>query len=404
MGGGWSSAVWLAGAAALAACASPAEDAAGQEQADAAAEVEPDAPAGHTGGVPLPASGDVPGTDFDEHIVPLADIHFDTFDGRSVPLSEASAEVIERLRDAIPPIEQTVYVGPGEAPLAAEELVLGYVTDAGQAYAYPIGILNFHEIINEELDGAPLLITYCPLCRSGVVYDRRLDGRELTFGNTSALYDNDMVMYDHQTNSYWWHIAGRAIVGELSGVELTPLPSRLAAWEEWRERHPDTLVLSTETGFDRPYERDPFSGYRERVNRGDRPFPNAEASRSDPRLDDGEEVLGVVLDGAARAYALRVLGDSVVNDELGGVPLVVLSQAQGPTGAAFDRRLDDRTLTFAVADDRIVDEQTGSTWGLDGRATSGPLAGQQLTSLPTRSSFWFAFVAAFPDTDVYESP
>ena len=336
------------------------------------------------------------------HIVPLEDIHFDTFDGRSLPLSRATPGDIERLRDWIPPIETPVYVAPEDGDLRPDDLVLGYVTEEGQAYAFPTRILNFHEIINEELDGRPILITYCPLCRSGVVFDRRLSGRALTFGNTSALYDNDMVMYDHQTNSYWWHIAGRAIVGELSGAEMDPLPSSMTVWEEWLDRHPGTLILSTDTGFDRPYDRDPFTGYRDLVNMERRPFPDAEASLYDDRLDDGEEVLGVVLDGVARAYPLRRLGDAVVNDELAGIPLVMMSRVEGPTGVVFHRRLEERTLSFVLEHGSIRDLETGSTWGLDGRAVDGPLAGQRLTPLPARSSFWFAFVASFPDTDVYE--
>ena len=358
-----------------------------------------------TGGVPLPPPGEVPDTDLSRHAVPLEDIHFNTFDGRSLPLAEASDADIERLRDAIPPIERTVYVGPdGVEILSDDDLVLGYVTQDGQPIAYPIKILNFHEIINEELAGVPLLVAYCPLCRSGVVYDRRVDGRELTFGNTSALLDNDMVMYDHQTNSYWWHIAGRAVVGELTGTELEPLPSSTTTWAEWQDRHPGTRVLSTDTGFARSYEVDPFDGFRSVINDGQRPFPDAEVSRHDDRLDDGEEVVGVVLDGQARAYPVRSLGDAVVNGELANTPLVVFSRAEGPAGVVYDRRVDGRELTFELVGDRIIDEQTGSTWGRDGRAIEGPLTDERLAPIRSRSAFWFAFVASFPDADVAELP
>ena len=354
------------------------------------------------GGVPLPPDSSLPETDLSQHTVPLEDIHFDTFDGGSVSLARATLEDFEALRDQIPPIEQPVYVDAGDIDiLEDDDLILGYVTETGQAYAYPVKILNFHEIVNEEFDGVPLLVTYCPLCRSGVVYDRRLDGRELTFGNTSALFDNDMVMYDHQTNSYWWHIAGRGIVGELSGAELEPLPSSMSTWRDWRERHPETLVLSTDTGFSRPYDHDPFDGFREEVNAGQRPFPDAEASVREDRLDDGEEVIGVVLDGLARAYPLRILGDAAVNDELADVPLVVFSSSEGPTGTVFERRLNGEVVTFEFADGRFRDQQTDSIWDIEGRAIEGPLAGSQLEPVPSRSSFWFAFVASFPETEVF---
>lgn len=357
------------------------------------------------GGVSLPSGDDLPDTDRWQHIVPLDDIHFDTFDGGSLPLSEAEPDQLDALRDAIPPIEEPTYVGPDDIDiLGDDDMVLGYVTESDQAYAYPIKILNLHEIVNENFDGVPLLITYCPLCRSGIVYDRRVDRRELTFGNTSALYDNDMVMYDHQTNSYWWHIAGRGLVGELSGAQMEPLPSSMSTWRDWRERHPDTRVLSPDTGFDRSYQRDPFAGFRERVNAGQRPFPDAEASASDERLDDGEEVVGVVVDGVARAYPVRTLGDEAVNDEVAGTPLVVFSSAEGPTGSVYDRRVDDDELTFVFADGHYRDEQTGTRWDIDGRALDGPLAGTQLEPVPNRSSFWFAFIASFPDAEVVDEP
>lgn len=346
----------------------------------------------------------LPETDFSQHTVPLEDIHFDTFGGGAVPLSEATPELIEELRDAIPPIDRPVYVGADEiAPdiLVDDDLVLGYVAPDGRARAYPLKILNFHEIVNEEFDGVPVLISYCPLCRSAVVYDRRLDGRTLTFGNTSALYENDLVMFDRETNSYWWQVAGRAIVGELSGEGLTPLPSSTTTWADWRARHPDTLVLSTDTGFERPYARDAFTGYRQAVRQGNFPFPLSEEVRNDQRLDPSEEVVGILIEGEARAYAVRQLGDGVANDELAGVPLVVLSSADGPTGAVFRRTVDGRDLTFRFEDGRYLDEETASVWSLDGRAVEGPLAGTELEPVAGRFSFWFAFVASFPEATVF---
>ena len=380
------------------------------EAPDEATAGSADHPVPHEGGVPLPAGTDVPLPDLDTADVPLEDIVFNTFDGSFLRLSDATSQRIVELRDRIPPIERPRYVLPGDDDLGDDDLVddddlvLGYVATDGQPYAFPIAILNFHEIINDEFAGEPVLITYCPLCRSGIVYDRTLDGDELTFGNTSALFDNDLVMYDHQTGSFWWHVAGRALVGERAGRSLTPLPSSMATWDEWLGRHPDTLVLSSDTGFDRPYGRgDPFAGYQDAVDDGHRGFPGADASRQDDRLRDGEDVLGIVLDDEARAYPLRQLGDAVINDELADTPLVVVSRAAGPSGVAFDRRVDGQTLTFAADGDGIVDEQTGSQWTRAGRAIDGPLEGSQLDAIPVRSSFWFAFVASFPDTDVFDA-
>lgn len=350
----------------------------------------------------LVVSDELPPLDLARHEVPLEDVHFDTFDGGSLPLSEASADDIRSLLDRIPPLDDPAYVPAEDAGfLADDDLVLGYEATDGSAWAYPIRIMNFHEIVNDDLGGIPVLVSYCPLCRSGVVYDRRAGDRTLSFGNTSALYESDLVMYDRETNSYWWQVAGRAIVGTLSGTELEPLPSVTTTWADWRGQHPETAVLSLETGFDRPYERDPFRSYQAVVNDGSVPFPVDEDVLGDARLEPGTEVLGVVVGEDATAYPLAAIGDAAVNDEVGGRPVVVLVDGDVPTGATFDRRVGDRTLTFTRHGDRFVDGETGTAWDRAGRAVDGPLAGEQLEAVPSRFSFWFAFLASFPDADVH---
>lgn len=344
----------------------------------------------------------LPALDVSQHTVPLEQVYFDTFDGGSVRLSEANEPLIARLRDAIPPIDAPRYETAAMGDwLDGADLVLGFVTEAGDAYAYPHKILNFHEIVNEEFDGIPVLISYCPLCRSGVVYDRRLEGRTLSFGNTSALYESDLVMFDRETNSYWWQVAGRAIVGALSGSRLTPLPSSTATWDEWKRLHPETLVLSRDTGYGRNYERDPFTRLGEFLDSGGEPFPISDNSRDD-RLAPSAPVLGVIIGSEQRASPLAQLGDAVVNDVVGDRSIVILSRAAGPAGSAFVAESEGMALTFTHRDGRYFDEETGSEWDAGGRALSGPLAGARLEPVPTRATFWFAMVGAFPDARLYE--
>jgi hypothetical protein len=152
---------------------------------------------------PSTPAGPPPDLNTDIRSVALEDIVFDTFDGSSRRLSEADNALIERLRDAIRPVYTPQYedVSGGDW-LSPDDTVLGYVGESGQAYAYPIKFLNFHELVNDVIDGVPLLVTYCPLCASGVVFDRRIDGEVLTFGNTSALYNSDLVMFDYASGSY----------------------------------------------------------------------------------------------------------------------------------------------------------------------------------------------------------
>ncbi len=336
------------------------------------------------------------------HSVPLDQVYFDTFDGGAVPLDAAAPELIERLRDAIPPIDNPRY-GPLSAGdwLNPDDPVVGYVA-GDQAYAYPVRILNLHEILNDTISGIPVLVSYCPLCRSAIVYDRRLEGRTLSFGNTSALYENDLVMLDRDTGSYWYQVAGEAIVGELTGARLEPLPSTMATWSQWSQLHPGTLVLTRDTGLGRNYDRDPFVGYEDFLNAGSFPFPVA--APPDGRLAPADLVLGVGIADGHKVYPLAVLGDAAVNDMVADVPIVVFSAVEGPTGAAYSPVVDGERLLFEYSAGAWRDVGTGSAWTLDGEATSGPLAGTRLDRVPNRITFWFAYVGAFPQAEVTTVP
>jgi hypothetical protein len=302
-----------------------------------------------------------------------------------------------RLLDAIPPIDRPAY-GDASAGdwLGPDDLVLGYVA-GGQAYAYPFKILNYHEIVNDSLDGVPVLISYCPLCRSAIVYDRRVDGDVLSFGNTSALYESDLVMVDRTTGSYWWQVAGTAIVGPLTDAALEPLPSVVATWTDWASLHPETVVLTRATGFSRPYERDAFAGYADIIDSGRFPFPVGEAAR-DARLRPSALVVGVVINEVARAYPVENLIDPI-NDQVGGNQIVVFPTEGGAT--VFGAILDDETLRFELRDGDFVDVDTGSVWTSSGVAVSGTRQGATLTAFPSRTTFWFAFVGAFPDVELH---
>ena len=329
---------------------------------------------------------------------------FDTFDGGFARLSDAPAELIERLRDAIQPIYQPRYEDASAGDwLKPGDLVIGY-EGRDAAYAYPIKILNFNELVNDVIDGVPVLVSYCPLCASGVVYDRRLDDEVLLFGNTGALYQNDLVMFDHGTGSYWFQVGGEAIVGTLTGKRLRPLPSATMPWEQWKELHPETLILSRDLGLRRrpPYERpDPFEGYESTVNRERFVFP-VDTDAIDRRLRSGEVVITVQAGGLEKAYPPALIGDAVVNDTVGGEPVVVFSKGDDRIATAFSPVVGSRTLTVRLEGDRVVDAETGSTWDFLGRAVEGELAGQQLALLPSRRAFWYSVSLSMPDVEVYE--
>ena len=351
----------------------------------------------------------VPILDRTLHTVPLMDILFDTFGGqpRFVPLDLAADDIIVNLRDVIRPIDNPVY-GPATALpwLEDDNLVIGYRSENG-AYAYPVNILDLHEIVNDNLDGVPVLITYCPLCSSGVVFSREVGDDILTFGNTSALYMSDLVMYDTLTGSFWFQVRGEAIVGALSGSRLKLLASTTITWGEWKKLFPESHVL---TGMNEDpamfaeilYGRGVSTGFQERINNADFVFP-VDPRKLDDRLKYGELVLTVEIDDAVIAFPLGLIGDGVVNHQVAGAPVVVFARSDGSAEAAFSRNLNSQLLTFEFQEEgqQFVDQETGSVWDALGRGVSGPLAGEELEQLKTRRSFWFSVAIAFPDVDIF---
>jgi hypothetical protein len=167
-------------------------------------------------------------------------------------------------KDGIPAIDDPKFVTVEDADfLESREPVIELVVD-GDARAYPIQILIWHEIVNDVVDGAPVAVTFCPLCNTAIVFDRRVKEQVLDFGTTGNLRNSDLVMYDRQTESWWQQFGGEALVGELTGFELEQLPARIVAWADFRREHAGGKVLSRDTGFSRSYGQNPYVGIRQR--------------------------------------------------------------------------------------------------------------------------------------------
>jgi len=294
--------------------------------------------------------------------------------------------------------------------LGDTEPVLAVEID-GEARAYPVQILMWHEIVNDTIGGVPIAVTYCPLCNSAVAYDRRVGTRVLTFGTSGLLLNSSLVMYDRQTETLWSHFTGEGIIGMLTGVQLEKLSVAMVPWLAWRDAHPDSLVLSRSTGFTRNYGSNPYPGYDD-VNS----TPFLFEGKVDGRFTAMTRIIGINRGDAAVAVPLLQLRDQrVVPIQIGDEHFVVwwapgTSSALdagnvadgvdvGATGA-FIPVVDGQALTFTASGDRFVDDQTGSTWNLLGRATSGPLAGRQLEAVVHVDTFWFAWSVFRPDTVV----
>ncbi|MGH7342857.1 MAG: DUF3179 domain-containing protein, partial [Candidatus Rokuibacteriota bacterium] len=225
--------------------------------------------------------------------------------------------------DGIPAIDRPAFVKPAEAAawLVPKEPVLALEVK-GDARAYPLQILMWHEIANDVVGGVPVAVTFCPLCNSGIVFERAVDGTTLDFGTSGKLYKSDLVMYDRQTHSLWAQMEGRAIVGTRAGTRLKLVPANTLSFEEWRTMHPNGKVLSRDTGHTRAYGRNPYASY-------DQPQlgPFLFQGQLDPRRPPKERVVGIALGATARAYPWPVLVEQrVVHDRLGDHALVILYQ------------------------------------------------------------------------------
>lgn len=262
-------------------------------------------------------------------------------------------------RDGIPALTNPKYIDPEEATyLSADDRVMG-VQIEGKPHAYPVGIMNYHEIVNHETEQGQWLISYCPLCGTGMVFDGHVDGRDLTFGVSGLLYNSDLLMYDRQTESLWSQIEGRAVSGPLKGTELELMPSQLTSWKAWLKKHPETRVLSRDTGHRRNYDSTPYGNYEESKTVF---FPVTER---DDRYHPKAWVIGMTSGGQARAWPFKELeatGKEKIRETFDGRSLVIHYDAGNRSA-------------------HITNE-----------------AGEEIA---TTTGFWFAWNAFHPDTEVF---
>lgn len=314
--------------------------------------------------------------------------------------------------DGIPPVDRPKFLRVRDTDfLADNEPVLALEID-GDARAYPVQILTWHEIVNDTVGGIPVSVSYCPLCNSAVAYDRRLGDLILDFGTSGLLYNSALVMYDRQTETLWSHFTGEGIIGELTGRDLDVFPLSTVSWKTFREAHPQGIVLSRDTGHSREYGRNPYPGYDD-VNG----VPFLFQGEVDGRYTALTRIVGIESgDSAAGVPLLDLMDARAVTGQIDGSPFVALwtggtaSALQdvsiadgvdvGATGV-FVPEVDGVALTFTGNDDdTFTDDQTGSTWNILGTAVAGELSGARLEAYAHVDTFWFAWSTFRPDTEV----
>ena len=282
------------------------------------------------------------GFDYSKHSIPLNEI----YDGGPP-------------KDGIPALFDPQFIKAEEADyLKSSDRILGVVIN-GDAKAYPIRILNWHELVNDRVGGKDILVSYCPLCGTGIVFDAQINDKRFLFGVSGKLYNSDVLFYDKETENLWSQLKMEAVTGSLTGQKLTPIPLTHTTWQNWKESYPHTKVLSSKTGHIRDYAKNPYEEYAK--SQGTL-FPT---NFKDKRLPAKAWIIGVIINGKAKAYSLAKLRNSppLIQDVIGGQEIEI--------------EFDSTHQTMEVKD------KTGNL-------------------IPAIQSYWFAWSAFYSETELFQ--
>jgi len=264
-------------------------------------------------------------------------------------------------KDGIPAIDNPKFISADKVDfIKPNDRVLGVVSN-GIAKTYPIAILNWHEVVNDNIGEQPIVISYCPLCGTGMVFSSKAKNENLIFGVSGLLYNSDVLLYDRQTQSLWSQILSRAVVGPFNGVNLDMLPAAHTTWRDWKRRYPNTLILSTDTGFRRDYSKSPYSGYRQSKRLM---FP---VEYKNKKYRNKEMILGVTINGVNKAYPFSELaksGQAQFTDVIGSKNLMIKWSKEEQ---------------YAEIQDEYGNE------------------------IPSVLAYWFAWYAFYPETQIFQA-
>ena len=298
----------------------------------------------------------------------------------------------------IPSLDFPKHIAASEASfMTDEELVFGVAIN-GDVRAYPLRFMDWHEMFNDKVGGKYVTLAYCTLCASGILFDSTVEGRKkpFKFGSSGLLYRSNKLMYDHETKSLWNQFIGRPVVGKLtgSGIELKVLPVATVSWGAWKKQHPNTKVLSTDTGYERPYQ--PGAAYGEYFTSPNLMFP---AVTDDKRLNQKDYVFALRAGSAEKAWPLKAFdGGKVINDKVGDMAVVLVGDSKSRTVRGY--KSDGASFDFDTP--RIDRLRTDAgEWRITEDALVGP-DGQKLERLPGHIAFWFAWSGYKPKAAYYE--
>lgn len=319
-------------------------------------------------------------------------------------------------KDGIPALENPSMINASEASyLSDDDLILGY-KKGNEIIAYPHSILDWHEIINDKINGHAFAVTYCPLTGTGIGWERTIEGDEsilgqksfeTTFGVSGLLYNSNLIPYDRITNSNWSQINLSCVNGPLKGTKINTFPLVETTWKSWKTMYPATQVMSTQTGYSRNYNTYPYGDYKS--NNDIILFPTTSNGNT---LDSKERVHGIIIDRKAKIYRFETFAENakLIKDEFQGIPLLIVGNRERNFIVSFERILEDGTeLNFSIASEQngasaspiILVDNEGNKWNIFGESISGPRTGQQLKSTSSFLGYWFSWEAFYPENEIF---
>lgn len=306
-------------------------------------------------------------------------------------------------KDGIPALENPEFIITGQVDyLSDDDLVLGY-KNGTDVRAYPHPILDWHEIINDQIGEDKVAITYCPLTGTGIGWDRIIEKKLTTFGVSGLLYNSNLIPYDRSTDSNWSQIRLDCVNGTLQGTEVKTYQLVETTWNTWKDMYPGSKVVSKNTGHQRNYGTYPYGNYRTNHD-----YILFRVNPEDKRLPAKTRVLGVLYKGEKKAYRLnefihktRIIYDEIENDQF----VVVGNKEKNFMVAFFRRTKDNSILEFEPVQDKkdiIMTDLEGNEWNIFGEAVSGPREGQKLLQPISFIGYWFSWGAFYPQIEIYD--
>ena len=306
-------------------------------------------------------------------------------------------------KDGIPSLDQPSFQRVDEITyMFANDLIIG-IKIGDQIKGYPHKILDWHEVVNDSFESEDFVLSYCPLTGSAMAWDINADVGNTEFGVSGLLYNSNLILYDRNTDSNWPQMLMESANGSKSGTLTTQKAIFETTWETFKLMYPQAQVLNDDTGFSRNYANYPYGSFRTNTNL----LFNVNNS-NDSRLHKKERVLGVKNGSTTKAYDISAFAHDidVINDTIGGRAIVVAASQDDKYAVAFERTVAEGTILEFTAEFNqmpiVMSDNEGNLWDINGKAASGPRAGEQLSIPFSYISYWYAWAAFFPETTIYQ--